>query len=100
MLLQTVICCVFLAIASSEEWFQTPHGLRPKECIINHNESNVIIDSIPGGLMINYPDSNRSIFYKSSEKCINNAKDIISKYKNRNTKDPSHKPKNGGWEIF
>lgn len=92
----TLCLCLLSIVFADDEWIQTPHGLRPKECVINHNESDVVIDKVAGGLMITYPSSNRTIFHKSSTKCIENAREIIEKYKNRmNNDEPMD-----GWEIY
>eukprot|EP01084_Bolivina_argentea_P265821 450703_1 len=82
-------------VVIAEEWFQTPHGLRPKECIINHNESNAIITKVDNGLDIFYPISKTRKYYPTSAKCIKNAQDIISAHKNR--KYPNIQD---GWDIF
>ena len=92
--LSLLFCIYVFGIVSSDEWIQTPHGLRPKECVITHNESNVTINKVNGGLQIYYPLSNRQIFYPTSQKCVDNARDIIANYRNR-VKQPMD-----GWEIY
>lgn len=87
---------ISLILVHSGEFIQTPHGLRPEECVIRHNESNATIETMSDGVMIHYPISNRSVFFKSSEKCKKNAKEIIEQYKNRRNAAPD----NGGWEIW
>ena len=76
-----------------DDWIQTPHGLRPRECVISHDETNVIIQEMSEGLIVRYPDRKngpKSVFYKSSQKCIQNAQEIRSQY--------AGPP--GGWQIF
>jgi len=98
--LAVVAFCVGLSTSTDEEWIQTPHGLRPRECVLRHNESNVVIDKVEGGLLIRYPDiSNESTFHPTSQKCLDNARLIMSQYKAKLTSDDSA-PNNGGWEIF
>ena len=75
-----------------DEWIQTPHGLRPRECVISHDESNVIIQEMSEGLIVRYPDRKngpKSVFYESSQKCMDNALEIRSQYEGP-----------GGWQIF
>eukprot|EP01084_Bolivina_argentea_P236687 397913_1 len=65
----------------------TPHGVRPKECVIGHNESNVTLEETASGVWAYYHESNTRQFFPSSKKCIDNSKEILSNYGGDN----------GGW---
>ena len=90
------------------DWVWTPHGRRPAECVISHDESNVIIETVAGGVLVRYPDRLSdnsdnsdpiSIFYKSTQKCMDNAKDIMRSESHHHI-DVEKSMDNGGWDIF
>ena len=65
----------------------TPHGYRPPQCVHKIEESNHLISQVDSstnpGIIIEYPDSNRKVFYPQLEECVENSKDIISQWKSR-----------------
>ena len=98
----------FVTSVPEPEWVWTPHGHRPAECVISHDESNVLIETVAGGVLVRYPDrfsdnSDNSdpiaIFYKSTQKCMDNAKEILRSEPHHHI-DVEKSMDNGGWDIF
>eukprot|EP01084_Bolivina_argentea_P306224 529122_1 len=58
----------------------TPHGIRPKECVISHNSSNVTLEQTVDGIWAYYNDLNTTKFFPTQTKCVENSKQIISDY--------------------
>eukprot|EP01084_Bolivina_argentea_P231230 389980_1 len=83
-----LVCATYSKrIESKNDLVYTPHGMRPRECVIFHNESEVELNPIFNGTWVHYPKSGRRKFLPIIQKCIENSKTILFDFFNDEPRD-------------
>eukprot|EP01084_Bolivina_argentea_P231229 389979_1 len=73
---------------AKDDLVYTPHGMRPRECVIFHNESEVILNPISTGVWANYPKSGTRKFFPAKPECVENSIKILADFFKEKTEEP------------